>query len=144
MGTVTRSVLIHRPVDEVAKVAMDPEVVFPIVDAFGKFDFVSRNPDDSQEWDLRVDVGTIHVGSRIVVEPRSEHLLAWHWVRGTRHRARIELSPVQDGTMVTMSMTIEFAGMLAGWVTGLLAQGILGRRMIAGLERLRHHVEYGD
>jgi hypothetical protein len=134
--------LVHRPVDEVAKVAIDPDVVFPVISAFGKFDFITRNPDGSQEWDLHVDVGTIHVGSGIRVEPPSENKLVWHWIRGTRHHAYIEFSPVEAGTLVTMSVTNEFAGRIAGWITGQFARGILGRRVVAGLEQLRHHIEY--
>ncbi len=143
MGTVTRSALVRRPVDEVAKVAIDPDVVFPIMDAFGRFDLITRNPDGSQEWDLHIDVGTIHVGSWIRVEPPSEYTLVWRWLRGTRHHAHIEVSPAEDGTTVTMAVTIQFAGFLAGWITGRLAQGILGRRIAAGLQQLRHHIEYG-
>jgi hypothetical protein len=83
------------------------------------------------------------VGSRIRVEPPSEHALDWRWIRGTRHHARVELSPAEGGTTVTMSVTIQFAGFLAGRMIGALAQGILGRRMEAGLQQLRHHIEYG-
>jgi hypothetical protein len=143
MGTVTRSALVRRPVDEVAKVAIDPDVVFPIMDAFGRFDLITRNPDGSQEWDLHIDVGTIHVGSRIRVEPPSDHTLVWRWLRGSRHHAHIEVSQAEDGATVTMAVTIQFAGFLAGWITGILAQGILGRRIEAGLQQLRHHIEYG-
>ena len=142
MGTVTKSALVRGPVDEVAKVTTDPGVVFPIVGAFGRFDLIARHPDGSEEWDLYIDVGTIHVGSRIRVEPPSGYTLVWRWLRGTRHTGRIELSPAEGGTTVTMSVTIEFAGFLAGWITGFLAQGILGRRIEAGLEQLRHHVEF--
>ena len=143
MGTVTRSVLVRRPVDEVAKVAIDPDVVFPILGDFGKFNLITRYPDGSQEWDLHIDVGTIHVGSRIRVEPPSEYTLVWRWLRGTRHQAHIEVSSAEDGTTVTMAVTLQFAGLVAGWITGRLAQGILGRRMAAGLQQLRHHIEYG-
>lgn len=143
MGTVTRSVRIRRPVDAVARVATDPEQAFGLIVAFGKFDPVARTPDGSQEWDLFLDVGTIHVGGRVLVEPPSGAILEWRSYRGTRHNGRLEVSPVEGGALVTMSVTVEFAGLLAGWVTSLLAQGILARRMEAGLEQLRHHIEYG-
>jgi carbon monoxide dehydrogenase subunit G len=143
MGTVTRTASVRRPVDEVAKVAVDPDVVFPIMGAFGTFDPITRNSDGSQEWALHIDVGTIHVGSRIRVEPPTEHTLVWRWLQGTRHHAHIDVSPAGDGATVTMSVTLQFAGFLAGWITGTLAQGILGRRIEAGLQQLRHHIEYG-
>jgi hypothetical protein len=143
MGTVTRSASVRRPVDEVAKVAINPDVVFPTMGDFGRFDLITRNPDGSQEWDLHIDVGTIHVGSRIRVEPPSDHTLVWRWLRGSRHHAHIDVSQAEGGAAVTISVTIQFAGFLAGWITGILAQGILGRRIEAGLQQLRHHIEYG-
>lgn len=143
MGTVTRSVRVRRPVDMVATVATDPDEVFPLISVFGKFDPVARAPDGSQEWDFFLDVGTIHVGGRVLVEPPSGSILEWHSRRGTRHNGRLEVSPVEGGALVTMSVTVEFAGLLAGWITSLLAQGILARRMEAGLEQLRHNIEYG-
>lgn len=143
MGTVARSVLVRRSVDAVANVATDPEQVFPVMGAFGKFDLIGETPDGSQEWDLYVDVGTIHVGGRVLVEPPAGHVLAWRSRRGTRHSGRIEVSLAEAGALVTMSVTVEFAGLLAGWITGLLAQGILARHIDAGLEQLRHHIEYG-
>lgn len=143
MGAVSRSVLIHRPVAEVAKKATDPDVVLPIIGGFGRFDRITQNPDGSQEWDLYLQVGTIHVGGRVLVEPTSGYTLVWSSRRGTRHKARIEVTPADGGASVAMSMSVEFAGLLAGWLTGLLANGILGRHIEAGLEELRHHIEYG-
>lgn len=144
MGAVTRSVLVRRSVDEVAKVATDPDAVLPIIGGFGRFDFIAGHPGGSQEWDLYLRVGTIHVGGRILLEPPSDHRLAWDSRRGTRHHAVLDVAPADHGALVTMTVTVEFAGMLTGWLTGLLADGILARHIEAGLEQLRHHVEYGS
>ncbi len=145
MGSVTRSTLIRAGVDDVAQVATDPEVIFPIMGAFGRFDRIERRPDGSQEWDLYLDVGTIHVGGRVLVDPPSGSSLGWHSVRGTQHRAVIEVAPVPDGARVAMTITVEFAGrLLTGWITGLLADRILARHIEAGLQQLRHRIEYGD
>lgn len=143
MGAVTRSVLIRRSIDEVAKVAVDAEVVLPIIGGFGRFDLIARHPDGSQEWDLYLNVGTIHVGGRVLVDPPDGSSLTWTSQRGTHQRGRIELAAVEAGTVVTMSVTAEFAGILTGWLTGVFANGILGRHIEAGLQQLRHHVEYG-
>lgn len=140
----TRSVFVRRPVDEVAKVATDPDVVFGIIGGFGKFDCVERKPDGSQEWDLHLDVGSIHVGARVLVEPPSGNTLVWQSQRGTRHNARIEVSEAEGGARITMSVSAQFAGLLAGWLTGVLANGILARHVVAGLEQLRHHIEYAS
>ena len=34
----------------------------------GRFDLIERHPDGSQQWDLYLRVGTIHVGGRVLVE----------------------------------------------------------------------------
>jgi hypothetical protein len=144
MATVTRSVLVRRSLDEVAKVAIDPDVVLPIIGGFGRFDLIARNPDGSEEWDLYLKVGTIHVGGRVLVDPPSQSSLAWSSQRGTHQRGCIEVAAADGGgTVVTMSVTAEFAGALTGWLTGIFADGIVGRHIEAGLQQLRHHVEYG-
>lgn len=144
MGTVTRSTLVHASVDEVVKVATDPDVVFPIMGGFGRFECIDRHPDGSQEWDLYLDVGTIHAGGRVRVEAPSEHSLAWESVRGIQHSAHIEVSPATDGATVTMTISVQFSGrLLAGWATSLLADGILARNIEAGLQQMRHRIEYG-
>lgn len=142
MGTALRSVPVRRPVDEVAKVATDPEVVLPIIGGFGRFEQIARHPDGSEEWDLFTNVGTIHVGGRVLVAPPRQHILLWRSYRGTHHSGCIQVGPGRDGAVVTMSVTVEFAGMLTGRLTFLLARGILGRRIEAGLQQLRHHIEY--
>ena len=37
---------------------------------FGRFDRIDRYSDGSQEWDLYLDVGSIHVGGRVAVDAR--------------------------------------------------------------------------
>lgn len=144
MSRVVKSVFVARPVDTVTKVATTPEVVLPIMAGFGRFDLLSRHPDGSQEWDLYLNVGTIHVGGRVLVDPPTESAVAWRSCRGARHTARIEVAAADGGAVVTMSITVEFAGLLTGRLTGVLADPIVGRHIEAGLEQLRHHIEYGD
>lgn len=143
MAAVTRAVSVRRPVDEVTKVATDPAVVFPIMGGFGRFDFITRRPDGSEEWDLYLNVGTILVGGRVLVAPPDGTVLAWQSLRGTSQSARIEVSPAEGGARVAMEMTVQFAGRITGWFTGELARGILARNMEAGLQQLRHEIEYG-
>lgn len=142
MGTTARSVLVRRPVDEVATVATDPAVVLPIIGGFGRFEHIRSNPDGSEEWDLFTKVGTIHVGGRVLIERPQRNTLAWRSFRGTRHSGRIDVAAADDGAVVTMAVTVEFAGMVTGRLTFLLARDILGRRIEAGLQQLRHHIEY--
>ena len=144
MGAVTRTTLVRAGLDEVAQVATDPNTVFPIIGSFGRFEHIYSRPDHSQEWDLYLEVGTIHVGGRVLVEPPSDNTLVWHSVRGTQHNARIVVSPATDGATLAMTISVNFAGkLLTGLITSVLADRILARRIEASLQQLRHRIEYG-
>ena len=143
MGTTRKSILVRRPVDEVAKSATDPGMVLPALGALGRVLCCDRHPDGSQEWDLFIIVGTIHVGGRVLIENPSWDTMVWRSLRGKRHHAHVEVAPAEDGATVTMAVTTEFTGTLSGPLTGLLAGPILGRYLDAILEQLRHRIEYG-
>jgi hypothetical protein len=137
--------LVRGDFGDIAKIATDPDVVFPIIGGFGRFEYIEPNDNGTEEWDLYLDVGTIHVGGRVVVEQPSERVLIWHSLRGTQHQARIEVAQAAGGATVSMTVAVELAGgFLAGWLTTVLAEGILGRHIEAGLQQLRHRIEYGD
>lgn len=145
MGSTTRSIRIRGDFDEIARMATDPDVVFPIMGGFGRFDRIDRYSDGSQEWDLYLDVGSIHVGGRVAVDAPGAGSLTWRSIRGTHHSARLEVSPDDGGAVVSMTVTVELAGRLVvGWVAQFLADGILGRHIEAGLQQLRHRIEYGS
>lgn len=145
MGSTTRSIQIRGDFDEIAKAATDPDVVFPIMGGFGRFDLIDRYADGTQEWDLYLDVGSIHVGGRVAVDAPRANTLTWRSIRGTHHSARLEVSPADDGALVAMTITVELAGRLVmGWIAQFMADGILGRHIEAGLQQLRHRIEYGS
>ncbi|MFL6089351.1 MAG: SRPBCC family protein [Aeromicrobium sp.] len=143
-ATVSRSVTVHRPLSEVIEVATDPRVVLPIVGGLGRFQQIDTDAAGLGEWDLFLDVGSVHVGGRVVVERPQPARLTWHAIRGTRHQ--LELT-VTDGaspaeSVVTIAMSLQLAGFLTGRITEVLAGGIMGRHLEAGLQQLRHHLEY--
>jgi Polyketide cyclase / dehydrase and lipid transport len=142
MGAVTASVVVRRPLVEVAKVATDPDVVLPLIGGFGRFQLIEKRADGSEEWDLFIDVGTIHVGGRVEVEAPGGSTLSWRSARGTRHWACIEVHEAGRDSEITMRVSTEFAGLLTGPLTGFLARGIIRRHVEAGLEQLRHHLEH--
>lgn len=145
MGSTTRSIRIRGDFAEIAKAATDPDVVFPIMGGFGRFELIARYSDGTQEWDLYLDVGSIHVGGRVAVDAPGAETLTWRSIRGTHHSARLAVSPSGDGALVVMTITVELAGRLVvGWVAQFLADGILGRHIEAGLQQLRHQIEYGS
>jgi uncharacterized membrane protein len=145
MGTtVRRSITVHRPASEVVKVATDPLVVLPIIGGLGRFEQIDTDADGVGEWDLFLDVGSVHVGGRVVVERPDASRLTWHSVRGTHHQ--LELF-VTDGeapgeSTVTIAMSLQLAGFFTGRVAELLASGIMARHLEAGLQQLRHHLEF--
>lgn len=139
---VVESVVVRRPLDEVAKVATDARVVLPLVG--GRISLIREYADGSAEWDLFLDVGSIHVGGRVVVRATDGMSLSWQSIRGTQQSAGLVVEPEGDATRVTVTMTTEFQGLLFAALTSRLARGIVSRHVRAGLEQLRHQLEFGE
>jgi len=142
MATTAReSIVVRRPLEVVAKVATDPGVLLPLVAGLGRFEFIERSADGTEEWDMFLDIGAIHVGGRVHVVSAAP-TLAWQSVRGTRHSMLVEVTDHPDGSEVTMAMTVQLGGLVLGRLAELLARSIAGRHLVAGLEQLRHHLEF--
>lgn len=142
-ATARESIVVRRPFDVVAKVATDPGVLLPLVAGLGRFQFIDRADDGTEEWDMFLDIGAVHVGGRVHVVS-SAPTLRWHSVRGTRHTMLVEVGEHPSGAEVSMAMTVELGGLLLGRAAEYLARGIAGRHLVAGLEQLRHHLEFGE
>jgi uncharacterized membrane protein len=144
-ASVRRSITVHRPVAETLAVVTDPLVVLPIIGGLGRFEQIDTDVKGFGEWDLFLDVGSVHVGGRVVVERPNAERLAWHSVRGTRHQ--LEITAVEGAnageSLVTITMSLQLAGFLLGRVAELMAAGIMARHLEAGLQQLRHHLEFG-
>ena len=139
--TVTESVGVRRGVHEITKRATDPAVVLPLMGGLGRFQHIDTQADGTQHWDVFLDVGSLHVGGRVEVRS-GEHSLTWRSTRGTRHSARLDVRPAGEHSVLRMELTVEFAGAVTGRVTELLARGIVRRHLQAGLQQLRHHLEF--
>lgn len=145
MGTsVRRSIIVHSPVDKVAAVATDPNVVLPIIGGLGRFKQLNTDADGLGEWDVFIDIGSIHVGGRVVVERPGPRQLTWHATRGTRHQLDLTVYEHGEESEVAITMSLQLAGFVLGWVAETLARGIMARHIDAGLQQLRHHVEFGE
>lgn len=142
--SVHRSVHIRRPVDEVAALATDPRIVLPIVGGLGRYKELTTDANGLGEWDVFLDIGSVHVGGRVVVERPGPRTLAWHAVRGTRHQLKVNVDDEGDGARVTISMSLQLAGFVLGRVAEMLARGIMVRHLDAGLQQLRHQLEFGS
>ena len=141
---VVRSILVRRPHDEVAAFVTDPHQVLPVVPGFARFAFVDDHVSGVEEWDVFLEIGTLHVGGRVEVTRPSANRLEWESDRGTRHRFTLEVEPVGEHTELTMEMEYSLSGLLMARVSEMLAKGIVARHLEAGLEEIRHHLEYGD
>ena len=141
---VRRSITIRRPVDEVAIIATDPRVVLPIIGGLGRFKELATDADGLGEWDLFIDIGSVHVGGRVVVERPEPRRLTWHAIRGTRHQLVLTVAEEGDDARVTIVMSLQLAGLVLGWVAETLARGIMARHLDAGLQQLRHHIEFDE
>ena len=142
--SVRRSITVRRPIDRVAAIATDPNIVLPIIGGLGRFKKLNTDAQGTGEWDVFIDVGSIHVGGRVVVERPGPRQLSWHAIRGTRHQLELTVYEHGDESEVAIVMSLQLAGFVLGRVAETLARGIMARHVEAGLQQLRHHVEFGE
>ncbi|KQZ75089.1 MULTISPECIES: SRPBCC family protein [unclassified Nocardioides] len=134
---VTRTVVVRRPPEEVAAFATDPDRLFPIMGGIDRFERLGDG-----EYDVFLDIGTIHVGGRVLLENPDSRTLVWRSVRGTTSDFRLEVTDHPDGSLVTSSLSLRLSGLLMARLSEILGRGIMARHLTAGLEQLRHHLEF--
>jgi carbon monoxide dehydrogenase subunit G len=140
---VSRSIMVRRPHDEVAAFATDPHRVLEVIPGFARFEYVGEGPSPGEElWDVFLEVGTLHIGGRVLVDHPSPHRLEWQAQRGTSHSFAMTVEPVGDDTELTMTLTYSFAGWLSARISEMVARGIAARHLDAGLEEIRHLLEH--
>src|SRR5689334_860518 len=128
-ATTRRSIRVRRPLHEVASVATDPRVVLPIVGGLGRFEEIETDDDGNGEWDVFIDVGSVHVGGRVVVSRPDERRLIWHATRGTRHQLELSVAERGNDSEVTIAMNLQLAGFVLGRIAEMLAAGIMARHL---------------
>jgi carbon monoxide dehydrogenase subunit G len=142
---VERAITIRRPHEEVAEFVTDPHRLFEAIPGFARFSFVGKGEaEGEEEWDVFLEVGTLHVGGRVLVRKPSVNRLEWSAERGTRHHFAFNVERLGEHTRLTMTLEYSFAGILVARVTEFLGRGIAARHLEAGLEEVRHLLEYGD
>lgn len=142
---VTRSITVRRPHDQVARFVTDPHRFLPVIPGFGRFRFVEPGPEAGEElWDVFLEVGTLHVGGRVVVTRPSVNRLEWRSHRGAVNAFSVNVEPVGEHSRLTMTLDYRFGGFLTGRVTELLGRGVAVRNLEAALHEVRHLLEYGD
>lgn len=140
---VTRSVTVRRNHEEVAAFVTDPHRVLEVIPGFARFAHVGDGPSAGEElWDVFLDVGTLHVGGRVLVCHPSPHRLEWRSQRGTAHSFSLAVEPLGEHSVLTMSLAYSFTGWLSARLSELVARGIAARHLDAGLEQIRHLLEH--
>ncbi len=146
MIRVVRAINVRRPYAEVAQFVTDAHSVLQVIPGFARFSYIGDSDADpeAQEWDVFLEVSTLHVGGRVLVTKPSPNRLEWRSLRGTDQRFTIEVEPLGDETRLTMSMSYGLSGLVISRISELLARGLVTRHVEAGLQQVRHHLEYGD
>jgi hypothetical protein len=136
--SVVRSVAVRRSASEAARLVTDPDRLLPFLGDFGRFEPVA----DSGEYDVFLEIGTIHVGGRVEISRPDERTLFWHSTRGTTHTLELRVDEHERGCALRMTLTLTLFGFASGWLAERLAHGIMVRHVIAALEQIRHALEY--
>lgn len=143
--TVTRAITVRRHHEDVAAFATDPHRVLEVIPGFGRFQHGGDGAEPgTEEWDVFLAVGTLHVGGRVLVSRPSPHRLEWHSLRGTVHTFTMTVEPVGEHSRLTMSLTYRLPGLVSARLAELVARGITDRHLAAGLEQIRHILEHED
>lgn len=138
-ASVTETVVVRRPVAEVAVTATDPERLMPMLSGIGRFSHTAE-----QEYDMFIDVGTIHIGGRVSVSTPDPQTLVWQSIRGIENRFELHVSEHPEGALVSATLRLKLHGLVMARVSEFLAHGIMSRHLVAGLEHLRHDIEHGS
>lgn len=145
---VTRAINIRRAYADVAAFVTDPHCVLETIPGFARFAYIGPatgdDGDGGEEWDVFLEVGTLHVGGRVLVTWPSPNRLEWRSRRGTRQRLVMDVEPLGDHARLTMTLSYGLSGLVMSRISELLARGLVSRHVEAGLQQVRHHLEYGD
>lgn len=145
---LVRAINVRRPYDEVAAFVTDPEQALAAIPGFARFSYQGpgQGPEGEQgeEWDVFLEVGTFHVGGRVLITTPSRHRIQWVPLRGTSTRFAMTVEPLGEHARVTMDMSYSLNGLLLARVSELLVRGVVARHLEAGLQEMRHRLEYGE
>ena len=100
--------------------------------------------DGGEEWDVFLEVSTFHVGGRVLITTPSPNRIEWTPLRGTSSHFQMLVEPLGENARLTMEMEYSLNGLLLARITELLVKGAVSRHLEAGLQEVRHRLEYGE
>src|SRR5699024_6506968 len=126
MATMSRSIVVRRPVDQVARLLGDPSEVMAVIGDHGRTARVGAAGDGAEQWEVFLVLGTMYMGGRVRIDEAHDGALAWHAVSGFQHDARFEAAAylygdhgtAAPGEAATLSVHFELRldGLLIGWL----------------------------
>ena len=141
---IVRAINVRRPYDEVAAFVTDPARALAAIPGFARFSYQGPGEPEGEEWDVFLEVGTFHVGGRVLITTPSPNRIAWTPLRGTSSHFQMLVEPLGEQARLTMEMEYSLNGLLLARVTELLVRGAVSRHLEAGLQEMRHRLEYGE
>lgn len=139
------SCVVRRPVAEVAAFATDPVSLLPRIPGVERFHHAGPGEERGTEaWDIFLTVGSLHIGGRVDVSRPRPTQLHWTAVRGTDQTFDLTVLPHGDGSVLRMSLRVGLRGLLMARIAEVLGRGVIVRHLEAGVQNVRHHLEYGD
>ncbi|GAA1936519.1 SRPBCC family protein [Nocardioides marmoribigeumensis] len=145
---IVRAINVRKPYEEVAAFVTDPAQALAAIPGFARFSYQGpgQAPDASEgeEWDVFLEVGTFHVGGRVLITTPSANRIEWTPLRGTSSHFVMMVEPLGEQARLTMEMEYSLNGLLLARVAELLVKGAVSRHLEAGLQEMRHRLEYGE
>lgn len=142
MAAMSRSIVVRRPVEQVARALADPSELMAVIGDHGRAARVDDGEDGAEQWEVFLVLGTMFMGGRVRIDEARDGALAWHAVSGFQHDARFEAAGHGADSTITVHFAYRIDGMLTGRLAARLVRGYLGRYAESVLESLRHRIEY--
>jgi carbon monoxide dehydrogenase subunit G len=141
---IVRAINVRRPYAEVAAFVTDPAQSLAAIPGFARFAHQGPGESGGEEWDVFLEVGTFHVGGRVLITTPSPNRIQWSPLRGTASHFAMMVEPLGEHARLTMEMEYSLNGLLLARITELLVKGAVSRHLEAGLQEMRHQLEYGE
>jgi ribosome-associated toxin RatA of RatAB toxin-antitoxin module len=143
VNSVTRSIRIDRPPEEVFALVDDPARYPDFFKGITRWESRSkRKRGVGARYRVLMKVGSIEAGGTVVVTERIENRrIGWTAEQGIRQEGRWELKPLDDATEVSLEVTFDLSGGPIGSLVERMAGRIVSRNLWATLLAARRLVE---
>jgi len=142
MREITQRIHIERPPEDVFKLISDPDRYPEFFSGLTRWSLLSDKPGFDARYRVLMKVGSIEAGGIVRVvywhEPTS---IRWRSEQGIEQEGRWRLRPTDSGTDVSLTISFDLAGAVAGFIVERVAGRIVVRNMWASLLAARRLLE---